>query len=250
MIFLFFCVLNVIFMVSAGPFKKGHELFDKNHGVKMGVPDGGCDDAKTNLFMDWTGDSVNYTCFNPTTPFIPDTEVQSILHCDNVPNNYYPKHHCMNEKLNYETPLPTHGDHRPLWPKYGEYRFVPRERWLHNIEHGAVVMLYDPCVLDSEVDKLRKIVRSCIKKHVITPTTFLTRERPMALISWGCRLEFSKVIEQEVRDFIIEKGLNGPEGNMPKDGQYDYELILSSSKLHGVAPTAMNDGKLCVKDVI
>ena len=104
----------------------------------------------------------------------------------------------------------------------------------------------------------------------------------MALISWGCRLEFSKVNEQEVRDFIIEKGilhtskylntyiifkkilksyflkpflstlvgLNGPEGNMPKDGQYDYELILSSSKLHGVAPTAMNDGKLCVKDVI
>ena len=32
------------------------------------------------------------------------------------------EHHCMNEKLNYETPLPTHGDHRPLWPKYGEYR--------------------------------------------------------------------------------------------------------------------------------
>ena len=29
----------------------------------------------------------------------------------------------------------------------------------------------------------------------------------MALISWGCRLEFSKVIEQEVRDFIIEKGI-------------------------------------------
>ena len=54
---------------------------------------------------------------------------------------------------------------------------MPRERWLHNIEHGAVVMLYDPCVLDSEVNKLRKIVRSCIKKHVITPTTFLSRER-------------------------------------------------------------------------
>ena len=45
-------------------------------------------------------------------------------------------------------------------------------------------------------------------------------------------------------------GLHGPEGNMPKDGQYDWELILSSSKLHGVAPTAMNDGRLCVKDEI
>ena len=103
----------------------------------------------------------------------------------------------------------------------------------------------------------------------------------MALIAWGCRLEFSKVNAQEVRQFIREKGiymqiykkiyiilkknlnlseknpflstiigLHGPEGNMPKDGQYDWELILSSSKLHGVAPTAMNDGKLCVKDVI
>ena len=56
-------------------------------------------------------------------------------------------------------------------------RFVPKERWLHNIEHGAIIMLYDPCVLQSEVEKLRNIVRSCIKKHVITPTTFLSPEK-------------------------------------------------------------------------
>lgn len=56
-------------------------------------------------------------------------------------------------------------------------RFVPKERWLHNIEHGAVIMLYDPCVLQSELEKLRKIVRGCIRKHIITPTTFLSPER-------------------------------------------------------------------------
>ena len=56
-------------------------------------------------------------------------------------------------------------------------RFVPKERWLHNIEHGAVVMLYDPCTLEAEVNKLKRIVRSCIKKHIITPTTFLSPER-------------------------------------------------------------------------
>ena len=28
-------------------------------------------------------------------------------------------------------------------------RFVPRERWLHNIEHGSVVLLYDSCVINS-----------------------------------------------------------------------------------------------------
>ena len=61
-------------------------------------------------------------------------------------------------------------------------RFVPKERWLHNIEHGAVVMLYDPCTLESEVNKLKRIVRSCIKKHIITPTTFLSPERVIDLI--------------------------------------------------------------------
>ncbi len=30
----------------------------------------------------------------------------------------------MKDKLRYTEVLPTHGDHRPLWPKYGEYRYV------------------------------------------------------------------------------------------------------------------------------
>ena len=34
------------------------------------------------------------------------------------------EHHCMNEKINYKELLPTYGNHRPLWPKYGEYRSV------------------------------------------------------------------------------------------------------------------------------
>jgi hypothetical protein len=70
---------------------------------------------------------------------------------------------------------------RPKYPKldipFGLFRFVPKERWLHNIEHGAIVMLFDPCVIEAEVTKLKEIVQSCIRKHIITPTTFLTPER-------------------------------------------------------------------------
>ena len=91
----------------------------------------------------------------------------------------------------------------------------------------------------------------------------------MALITWGCRLEFSYVDEEEIREFIKTKGktikpwnqnisllqrislagLNGPEGTHPKDGQYEYGLITSSAKLHGVAPDNMNENKadLCSK---
>ena len=48
---------------------------------------------------------------------------------------------------------------------------------------------------------------------------------------------------------ICFAGLNGPEGTHPKDGQFDYGLITSSAKLHGVAPDNMNENKadLCSK---
>ena len=67
------------------------DLFDAKHGVKMGVPTDGCDDGKTALTVDWNGDSLNYTCFYPTKPFIPDSRIQSNLHCDNVPKGFYPR---------------------------------------------------------------------------------------------------------------------------------------------------------------
>jgi hypothetical protein len=57
----------------------------------MGVPSNGCDDGHTMLDVDWDGNSVNYTCFNPNTPFIPNTNIESTLHCDDVPPNYSPR---------------------------------------------------------------------------------------------------------------------------------------------------------------
>jgi len=171
-------LFGLILYASGGPQRPlSPDLFDAKHGVKMGVPTDGCDDGKTALTVDWSGDSLNYTCFYPTKPLIPDSSIRSNLYCDNVPKGFYPQHFCMKQTIQYNELLPTYGDHRPLWPRYGEYRFVPVQRWLHNIEHGAVIMLYDPCALDSEVQKLKKIVQGCIKKHVITPTTFLSSKR-------------------------------------------------------------------------
>ena len=47
----------------------------------MGIPNNGCDDAKTNINMDWDGNSINYTCFTPTQPFWPNSRIESLLHC-------------------------------------------------------------------------------------------------------------------------------------------------------------------------
>jgi len=58
-----------------------------------------------------------------------------------------------------ETP-PSSGDHRPEWGRWGEYSFLPPQRWLHNLEHGGVALLYDPCLDAALVEALRAFARA------------------------------------------------------------------------------------------
>lgn len=43
------------------------------------------------------------------------------------------------------------GPHRPLWAAFGEYEFLPLQRWIHNLEHGGIVALYHPCANSDQV---------------------------------------------------------------------------------------------------
>lgn len=134
------------------------------------------------------------------------------------------------------------GTHRPLWPKYGEYLFVPTQRWLHSLEHGAIVALYHPCSNKHMVEKLRHIVKNCLRRHVITPSNLLTRERPLALIAWGKSIEFSVTDEEVVTNFIKDNALEGPE-KTSRDGQYSVNLIEAASIV-----STIDDGTLCMKE--
>jgi len=214
---------------------------DVRHKVKMGEKHVECDDGETNINLDWSGHPMNYTCYHPTNPILPDNQPH-VMECDDIPPKYQPQHFCMTQKITYDHPIPTHGDHRPIWPKFGEYKFVPPQRWLHNIEHGAVVMLYHPCAHNYMVDKLRKLVTGCIRKHVITPYTNLPEDKPLALVSWGCRMLMSNVDEEKVTKFIRDKALHGPEGTYPKEGQFTQGLIKQAE----IPPGSSNeDSVLC-----
>jgi len=215
---------------------------DQNGRVKMGEKHHECDDGETDLHVDWDGHPMNYTCYHPTRRIKPNHQLSSLLECEPLPKDYLPQHFCMTHPIHYNVSIPTHGDHRPIWPKFGEYRFTPPQRWLHNIEHGAVVMLYHPCMDYTEVEKLRSIVKGCLRKHIITPSTLLTEERPLALVAWGCRLLLSAVDEAEVVDFIRVKGLQGPEGFLPKEGQFTQELLSLATPPPG---SDNKDSNLC-----
>ncbi|KZS16966.1 Uncharacterized protein APZ42_017613 [Daphnia magna] len=173
------------------------ELKDAKHGIVMGVSSEKCDNGKVNITKDWDGSP--------------------------------PPHYCMDTIVQYNSAIPTYEGHRPLWPIFGEYQFVPPQRWLHNIEHGAIVMLYHPCAEPSEILKLKKLVKSCLWKYVITPWNKMSRELPFALVAWGCRLQMAKVDTGIVRYFIRSKAFRGPESHYLKQGQFSVGLIEVSN---------------------
>uniref|UniRef100_V5HAJ5 Putative conserved secreted protein n=2 Tax=Ixodes ricinus TaxID=34613 RepID=V5HAJ5_IXORI len=223
------------------------KLKDPHHGVKMGQINPLCDDAKVNISIDFKDDPRMYTCYHPKAwfPFDVVENLAPKMSCDTVLPKYAPRHYCMNYKIKYDTVLPTHEGHRPLWPVFGEYDYVPPQRWLHNIEHGAIVMLYHPCTHPFYVDQLRRIVTGCLRKHVITPYPMLSPERPLALVAWGCRYEMSSVNKKEVVKFIKEKALKGPEAHYAKEGQYSHML-----RKKAVPPKGSNleDSVICPND--
>ena len=45
----------------------------------------------------------------------------------------------------YPNGIPHSGYHRPKWPQYGEYKYIPPLRFVHALEHGSILFLYHPC---------------------------------------------------------------------------------------------------------
>jgi hypothetical protein len=55
--------------------------------------------------------------------------------------------------MSYETNPPSSGNHYNVWAAFGVYEFpLPRGYWVHNLEHGAVVISYNcPDGCDSDL---------------------------------------------------------------------------------------------------
>jgi hypothetical protein len=216
-------------------------MTDAKHGVKMGISSKRCDDGKRHTEKDWNGSPTAYTCYSPKKPLAVKT-IDSIRECQVLKADYMPKHFCMNKTLHYNTTIPTYGDHRPLWAVYGEYLYLPPQRWLHNVEHGAIVVLYDPCAHPAMVNRLRGLVMSCLRKYIKTPYNKLPKDRPLALVAWGCKLQMNYVDPGEVVQFIKENALKGPEGAYSKQGQFSRHLLSKSVPVSG---SNYEDEKLC-----
>ena len=96
---------------------------DVRDKVAMGVANDNCDTGAKMLEVDWLDDPAMYKCQNIDRWGGSGYKTDYIVECDDVPKDHSPKHFCMNDTISYDSKIPTYGDHRPIWPMFGEYKY-------------------------------------------------------------------------------------------------------------------------------
>ncbi|MES2641948.1 MAG: DUF3105 domain-containing protein [Myxococcota bacterium] len=92
--------------------------------------------------------------------------------------------------VEYPSYPPTSGNHNACWAEWGVHtEAVATENWVHNLEHGGVVFLYDPATLDpDDLATLSLWVGSLPEgRALLTPAT-APMDAVVAATSWEHRL--------------------------------------------------------------
>jgi len=138
--------------------------------------------------------------------------------------------------MNTEAPVipPAMGRHRERWAKYGEYEFLPPQRWMHNNEHGGAIFLYHECLDEESKCALRRYIQKWEAKIGSVPwsghqndkfrfilTPFKNLATPMAIVMWG-HVYSSKCFNQQDMDYFITKHYRQGFEDWPPSGAYNH----------------------------
>ncbi len=113
--------------------------------------------------------------------------------------------------VTYSVTPPVGGQHNATWMNCGIYdKPVPSERAVHNLEHGAVWITYQPSLPQSGVNQLRAFV----EKQTVLPSTEGAPSRymdltpypglpaPVVISSWGFQLKVSSPTDPRLQQFV------------------------------------------------
>ncbi len=118
--------------------------------------------------------------------------------------------------VKYAVLPPVGGPHNPVWMNAGIYtKPIPTERAVHNLEHGAVWITYDPNLPKSEVATLRAFVnkQSMISEQEqtsgqanrymdLSPWSSNDLPAPIVLSSWGYQLRVQSPTDPRMQRFV------------------------------------------------
>ncbi len=133
--------------------------------------------------------------------------------CDAVTRSFSERQH-VTDPIDYEDPPPFGGDHNPCWAPWGVHTTpVADDNWVHNLEHGGVVFLYD-CLDGCEADAtaLGELASSLGPYSLVTPYSGMSRR--FAVVAWGHRLEMDCLDTSALRQFYIDHQDDAPESTI------------------------------------
>ncbi|HLM65543.1 MAG TPA: DUF3105 domain-containing protein [Acidimicrobiales bacterium] len=115
------------------------------------------------------------------------------------------RHHTQDD-LTYDREPPVGGEHYPVPGTCGFYDVdqgpdeVPPEEFLvHDLEHGAIWIAYDPALPDAARDVIRALVQDQ-PRVVATPAEDL--DTPLVVTAWGRQLALDAVDDERLLAFI------------------------------------------------
>jgi uncharacterized protein DUF3105 len=113
--------------------------------------------------------------------------------------------------VTYSVVPPVGGDHNATWMNCGIYgKPVPNEYAVHNLEHGAVWITYQPSLPNSEVAALRAFAerQSSLSpagqrgSRYIDLTPYPGLPAPVVVSSWGFQLRLTSPTDPRLQEFV------------------------------------------------
>ncbi|VAW07853.1 hypothetical protein MNBD_ACTINO01-1146 [hydrothermal vent metagenome] len=118
--------------------------------------------------------------------------------------------HVVNDRsVAYSSASPTSGTHSGSSPRCGIYnQEMPPEFAVHALEHGTVVIWYQPTIPGDELSAIRRTVNSFDNGVILSPNSQLAD--PVVATSWA-RLKAYDGADPEIEQFITTYRSRGPE---------------------------------------
>lgn len=120
----------------------------------------------------------------------------------------------LDSDVDWDSDPPNSGPHYPTWEAWGEHpATVPRGYWVHNLEHGGVVLSYrcnDDC--ETEVEVLRDVMAARPDLRILlTPDPLLPGDERFAAISWTWIHRFDAPDLETLLCFVDQHENHAPE---------------------------------------
>jgi hypothetical protein len=114
--------------------------------------------------------------------------------------------------IDYATNPPSSGEHYPTWADYGVYDFaLPRGYWMHNLEHGSVVVTYNCTNCNADIAAAKAWLAQLSPDAAClggTPRVLLVPDPQLdvawAASSWGFTLRAECFDAEAFSDFYVK----------------------------------------------